>query len=625
MNNILNYSSNQLRISLSDASFKLEKIPEKVLQNYLGGVGYAAKVLYEELNEGIDPLSPENKLIFATGPLTSYQVPGGGSIEICFKSPLTKAWGESRCGGDFGPELKKASYDFLIVEGKSSQPVYLFIHDKQVEFRNANHLVGKKVSEKTRIIREELEDQDISIMCIGIAGENLVSIASIMSEDRAAGRCGAGAVMGSKNLIAIAVKGSDKLQPKNPEDFNIALKEVRKVLKESEFVKGLRQFGTIGDMAGNDAAGDWPTKNWQSNSWGKAEKLYDHYLKNNFVKNKMCYKGCPIACGRVAKVEEGRFKTPQHEGAEYESVSAFTAFVFNQDMDAAIHSTYLCNELGIDTISAGAVIAFAMECYEHKLISKEEADGLDLSWGNPEVLPILVDKIVQREGLGNLLADGVARAAQKIGPQAEEYAVHGKGLEGPAHDPRSGKLLAVTYGTANRGMCHIHPLEGMAYDSGKITWGMTPYGVPDPNQLDRWDEKGKGAITKTLQDGLIMPDVLGVCKFFMYAGITLEHYAKILSALTGWQLNGADLLRIGERVNNLQRLFNIREGIGRKNDLLHERVKSLPQFGLYHKEEKCAIKDYEGMLKEYYQARGWDSQTGIPKQEKLRELGLNLV
>ena len=625
MNNILNYSSNQLRISLSDASFKLEKIPEKVLQNYLGGVGYAAKVLYEELNEGIDPLSPENKLIFATGPLTSYQVPGGGSIEICFKSPLTKAWGESRCGGDFGPELKKASYDFLIVEGKSSQPVYLFIHDKQVEFRNANHLVGKKVSEKTRIIREELEDQDISIMCIGIAGENLVSIASIMSEDRAAGRCGAGAVMGSKNLIAIAVKGSDKLQPKNPEDFNIALKEVRKVLKESEFVKGLRQFGTIGDMAGNDAAGDWPTKNWQSNSWGKAEKLYDHYLKHNFVKNKMCYKGCPIACGRVAKVEEGRFKTPQHEGAEYESVSAFTAFVFNQDMDAAIHSTYLCNELGIDTISAGAVIAFAMECYEHKLISKEEADGLDLSWGNPEVLPILVDKIVQREGLGNLLADGVARAAQKIGPQAEEYAVHGKGLEGPAHDPRSGKLLAVTYGTANRGMCHIHPLEGMAYDSGKITWGMTPYGVPDPNQLDRWDEKGKGAITKTLQDGLIMPDVLGVCKFFMYAGITLEHYAKILSALTGWQLNGADLLRIGERVNNLQRLFNIREGIGRKNDLLHERVKSLPQFGLYHKEEKCAIKDYEGMLKEYYQARGWDSQTGIPKQEKLRELGLNLV
>jgi len=339
----------------------------------------------------------------------------------------------------------------------------------------------------------------------------------------------------------------------------------------------------------------------------------------------MCYKGCPIACGRVAKVEEGRFKTPQHEGAEYESVSAFTAFVFNQDMDAAIYSTYLCNELGIDTISAGAVIAFAMECYEYKLLSKEDADGLDLSWGNPEVLPILVDKIAQREGLGNLLADGVARAAQKIGPQAEEYAVHGKGLEGPAHDPRSGKLLAVTYGTANRGMCHIHPLEGMAYDSGKVTWGMTSYGVPDPNQLDRWDEEGKGTITKTLQDGLIMPDVLGVCKFFMYAGLTLEHYAKLLSALTGWQVNGADLIRIGERINNLQRLFNIREGMGRKNDLLHERVRKLPQFGLYQKEDRCAIKDYEGMLEEYYQARGWDSQTGIPKQKKLRELGLNLV
>lgn len=617
-----NYFNNQLRISLSDATFQYEKIPEEVLSNYLGGVGYAAKVLYEELKEGIDPLSPDNKLIFATGPLTSYQVPGGGSIEICFKSPLTNIWGESRCGGDFGPELKRAGYDYIILEGRSPQPVYLFIKDNHIEFRNAKHLLGKSSSEKTRIIKEELQDKNVSIMCIGIAGENLVRIATIMFEDRAAGRCGAGAVMGSKNLIAIAVSGSGKLQPIKPEDFNIALKEARNIIKESEVAAGFKESGTIGDMAGNDAAGDWPTKNWQSNSWGKAEKLFDAYIKNNYIKNKMCYKGCPIACGRVVKVEGGKFKTPQHEGAEYESISAFTAFVLNQDMDAAVHSSYLCNELGIDTISAGALIAFAMECYENKLISQEEADGLDLSWGNPEILSILVEKIAKREGLGNLLADGVLRAAQKIGHQAEEYAVHVKGLEGPAHDPRSGKLLAVTYGTGNRGMCHIHPLEGMAYDSGKVDWGMIPYGVPDPNQLDRWDEKGKGTITKTLQDGLIMPDVLGVCKFFMYAGLTLEHYAKLLSALTGWQIDGKDLVRIGERVSNLQRLFNIREGIGKKDDLIHKRVGSRPQFGFYQNEDRCVIKDYEGMLEEYYQARGWDSETGIPKEEKLVELGL---
>jgi len=612
----------QLRISLNDFGFKYEKVDEKTLKNYLGGVGYAAKILYNELEKGVDPLSPDNKIIFATGPLTSYRVPGGGSIEICFKSPLTNAWGEARCGGNFGPDLKKAGYECIIFEEKAPKPVYLFIDDDKIEFKDASHLLGKMVSEKIKIIRGEIEDKDISVMCIGIAGENLAHIASVMFEGRAAGRCGAGAVMGSKNLIAVAVKGSAKLEVKNPDELKEVLKEVRDVLKESDIAQGFRQFGTIGDMAGNDAAGDWPTKNWQSNNWGKGEQLFDYYNNHNFIRNKMCYKGCPVACGRLAKVDQGKFKTPSHEGAEYESVSAFTAFVFNEDVDAAIHSTYLCNEYGIDTISAGGIIAFAMECYENKLISKKEADNLDLSWGNSEVLPILVEKISKREGLGNILADGVAKAAQKIGQGAEKYAIHGKGLEGPAHDPRSGKLLAVTFGTANRGMCHIHPLEGMAYDSGKISWGLIPYGVPDPNQLDRWDEKGKGEITKTLQDGLILPDILGVCKFFMYFGLTLEHYAKFLSALYGWQFEGNDLLKIGERVNNLQRLFNIREGFSKKNDIIPERAKQRPLFGAYKEEERCIIKDYEGMLEEYYKARGWDTKTGIPKKKKLIELKL---
>ena len=619
---MMKYSNKQLRVFLNDYSFKSENIDLKDIQDYLGGVGYAAKVLYNEIDKGIDPLSPDNKIVFATGPLTSYQIPGGGSIEICFKSPLTNAWGEARCGGDFGPDMKKAGYDFIIFEGKSPRPIYLFINDDNIEFKDASHLLGKTVSKKIKIIREELDDNDISVMCIGIAGENLVQIASVMFEGRAAGRCGAGAVMGSKNLIAVAVKGSGKTEVKNPDELKVLLKEIRDILKESDIAKGFRQFGTIGDMAGNDAAGDWPTKNWQSNNWGKGEELFNYYSKHNFIRNKMCYKGCPVACGRLAKVDEGKFKTPPHEGAEYESVSAFTAFVFNENVDAAIHSTYLCNEFGIDTISAGGIIAFAMECYENNLISKEEADGLDLSWGNPDVLPILVEKISKREGLGNILADGVAKAAKKIGQGAEKYAIHVKGLEGPAHDPRSGKLLAITYGTANRGMCHIHPLEGMAYDSGKITWGMIPYGVPDPNQLDRWDEKGKGEITKILQDGLILPDILGVCKFFMYFGLNLEHYAKFLSALYGWQFEGKELLKIGERVNNLQRLFNIREGFSKKDDIIPERAKKRPLFGAYQDEEGCIIKEYESMLEEYYKARGWDKETGRPRREKMMELKL---
>ena len=616
------YAGKQLRISLDNKKYKIEKIDTQVLKDYLGGVGYSAKILYEELEKGINPLSPQNKLIFATGPLTSYRVPGGGSIEVCFKSPLTMAWGEARCGGNFGPDMKKAGYDFLIIEDKATEPVYLLIDDNNIKFKKAGHLLGKMVSEKTRIIREELNDNNISVMCIGVAGENLVKIATVMFEGRAAGRCGAGAVMGSKNLIAIAVKGSGKIEPKNLDDFNNALKEVRDIVKESEVAKSFREFGTMGDMAGNDEAGDWPTKNWQANNWGKGQELFDYYNKHNFVKNKMCYKGCPIACGRVAKVDEGKFKTPEHEGAEYESVSAFTAFVLNENVNAAIYSSYLCNEFGIDTISAGSLIAFAMECYENDLISKEDTEELDLSWGNADALPILVEKIAKREGIGDILADGVLKAAKKIGQGAEKFAIHCKGLEGPAHDPRSGKALAVTYGTANRGMCHIHPLEAMAYDSGKMDWGMIPYGVPDPNKIDRWDEKGKGKIVKILQDGLIVPDIIGVCKLYMYTGVTLEQYAKLLFSLTGWNLNGKDLLRIGERTNNLQRLFNTREGFSKKDDLIPERAKQRPLFGAYQDEDRCVIKDYEGMLRGYYIERGWDLETGIPKPEKLDELGI---
>jgi len=620
---ISEYVGKQLRIFLDDKSHKVEKINTQVLKDYLGGVGYSAKILYEELEKGINPLAPQNKLIFSTGPLSSYRVPGGGSVEVCFKSPLTKAWGEARCGGNFGPDMKKAGYDFLIIEDKATEPVYLLIDDNNLEFKSAAHLLGKIVSEKIRIIHEEINDKNISVMCIGIAGENLVKYATVMFEGRAAGRCGAGAVMGSKNLIAIAVKGSNKIEPEKPDDYNIALKEIRNILKKSTLAKGYKEFGTMGDMAGNDDAGDFPTKNYQSNNWGKGQELFDCYTKHNFIRNKMCYKGCPVACGRIVKVEEGKFKTPEHDGAEYESLSAFTAFVLNENMDAAIHSTYLCDEFGIDTISTGGVIAFAMECYENGILNQNDVDGLDLTWGNAEVLPILVKKIALREGIGNILADGVLQAAKKMGKGAEKYAVHGKGLEGPAHDPRASKALAITYATGNRGMCHIHPLEGQAYDLGKFNFGTISYGVPDPNQIDRWDEKGKGRIVKILQDALIMPDILGVCKFYMYMGVTLEHYAKLLSALTGLNFNGSDLLKIGERINNLQRLFNIREGFRKKDDNFSERAKQRPLFGVYQSEDRCVIKNYEGMLQEYYQTRGWDAETGIPTAKKLQELGID--
>ena len=619
---IYGFAGKQLRISLNNKKVTVENIDPKVLRRYLGGAGFGARLLYDELKKGIDPLSKANKLIFATGPLSLNRIPGGGSVMVCFKSPLTNAWSESKCGTDFGPDLKRAGYDAVIIEDRSEKPVYIVINDDDIEMKPAEHLSGKSISEKIKMIRDELDDQKISVMCIGPAGEKLVKIAVAMSDGRAAGRCGVGAVMGSKNLIGIAVKGSKEVRVAQPEKLKEVIRKAMKAVRENEVAAGFKEHGTTGEMVGNDAAGDWPTKNWHSNQWGKAEEIYDEFYNKKLIKNHACYRGCPIACGRIAEVKEGEYKTPVHEGSEYESLSAFTAFVLNDNIDAAIHATYLCNEYGIDTISAGAIIAFAMECYEHGVIEKKDIGDLDLSWGNPEALPELVRLISMREGIGDILAEGVKIASEKLGKGSEEFAIQGKGLEAPAHDARSGKALAVTYGTANRGMCHIHPLEGMAYDSGKFDFGMVKYGLPDPNTVHRWDEKGKGKSVKILQDGLIVPDILSTCKFFLYGGLNIDNYADMLSALTGWEINGWELLKVGERVTNLQRLFNMREGFGRNDDLIPERVRKIPSFGIYKDEQRCAIKDYEGMLNEYYEARGWDLITGKPSKEKLRELGL---
>jgi len=621
---IKGYMGKQLRINLTKKEIKVESLDSNILRKYIGGVGYGAKLLYDELKAKIEPLSTKNKLVFATSPLTANDIPGGGSIMICFKSPATNGWGESRCGGDFGPDLRKAGYDFLIIEGKSEEPIYILIKENNIEFKPAKHLKDKMVSDKIKIIQDEISNPKLSVMVIGPAGENLVKYSSIMYGHRAAGRTGAGAVMGSKNLLGIAVSGTKKSELGNVETAKRAISEAFKVIKESPAASHFRKHGTTGDIENCDAVGDWPTKNWQSNSWGKGQKLYSQFYKNNLDRNNGCYRGCPVACGRIISVKEGKFKTPQHEGAEYESITAFTAFILNDDMDAAVHATYLCNEYGLDTISTGAVIAFSMECYEKNIIDKKDAGGLQLNWGNSSILPKLIKKIAFREGIGDLLANGVKDAANILGKGSSEFAIHGKGLEAPAHDPRSGKMLALSYGTANRGMCHIHPMEGMAYDCFKMDFGLIKYGLPDPNKIDRWDEKGKGKIFKILQDALILPDILDTCKIVTYSGLTLDHYANILAALTGWDINGDELLIIGERVINLQRLFNTRECFGTKDDLLPKRMMEKPLFGEYKDEDECVISNYKEMLKEYYCARGWDVETGKPKIEKIQELQIEI-
>jgi len=619
---LFGYSGKLLRVNLSKGEVSTEETQPAILREFLGGVGYGAKLLYDEIPVGIEPLSSENKLVFTTGPLTGTRAPGSGFAEVCFKSPLTGIWGESKCGGEWGGALRKAGYDFLVIEGKAEEPKYIVIDNDKVEIRPADKLKGRTTSQKNELIKEELGDGKFDIAVIGPAGEELVRFASIMVGTRAFGRCGAGAVMGSKNLLAIAVRGNGNIPVAEPDRFQKAVKDGNKKVLDATDGEGMAPRGTTGDIPACDELGDIPTKNWRANSWGRGEELYHHFESVNLMRANPCYKGCVLRCGRIVRVESGKWKTPEHEGSEYESICAFTFFVLNEDMDAAVHATYLCNEYGLDTISTGAVIAFAMDCYERGILSKEEVDGLDLTWGNAETIVELVWKISSRKGIGRILGEGTRLASQQIGKGSEMLAIEVKGLEGPAHDGRSGKALAIMYGVGNRGMCHIHPLEGMAYDSLKNDFGLVPYGVPDPKTVDRFAEEGKGEIAKTLQDFGMLPDILGICKFYVYNGLGLPELAELTSSLTGWDIDGKELLNIGERVFNLQRMFNVREGISRKDDYLPARVHRVPEFGMYSSVVECEIKDYKRMLDEYYEARGWNRETGIPTKGKLQQLGL---
>ncbi|MBN1222928.1 MAG: aldehyde ferredoxin oxidoreductase family protein [Candidatus Aminicenantes bacterium] len=609
------YGGRILRVDLSKGRVWSENLDENVLKKYVGGVGYAAKMLFDKIPAGSDPLSPKNILLFATGPLTGTQAPGSGSVEVCFKSPLTGIWGESRSGGEWGGALKKAGFDFLAIEGKAEQPSYIVIEDGNAAIRSASGLSGKSTSEKEKILRQEkLNDDSFDIVTIGPGGEKRVRFACIMSGGCAFGRGGAGAVMGSKNVLAVAVKGTGKIPVARPEELRTLSKEMNRKALENMGKDGMSIGGTTDYLEPGDVIGDIPTKNWRSNSWGIGKEIYAHFRTKNLIKADTCYRGCVLRCKRILHVASGPWKTPVHKGGEYESMAALTFYVLNQDVDAAVHASYLCNEYGLDSISTGGVIAFAMECFENGILGEGDPGGLDLSWGNTESIVKLVEDIALRKGIGRLLGEGVKRASESLGRGSERYAIHVKGMEGPAHDPRCGKTLAITYGLGNRGMCHMHPIPGMGYDMGKNDMSLIPYGVPDPQTIDAMAEEGKGAIAKKLQDWGIVPDILGICKFYiLFAKLTPEDIAEITSAVTGQEVNGKALLDLGSHVYDLQRRFNTREGITKADDRIPERCRSLPEFGSYSTAEECTIKNLDRMLEECYQARGWNKETGVPE------------
>jgi len=599
-----------LKVNLSANNYAIEELSEGLMKNYLGGNGFAARILYDELPLGIDALSPDNILIFATGALTGTIFPCSGRWGAFSKSPLTTAiWGEAHSGGYWGPELKFSGFDAIIFYGKSEKPVYLWIDDGKVEIRDAKHLWGKDVFETDVILKEEIGDESIKSVCIGPAGEKLVRLACIMdSLHRAAGRCGIGAVMGSKNLKAIACRGSKDIEVANPEKFIEVTDSLREKMKENPITgEALPMYGTNVLTNIINAAGAWPVYNfqqgWHPEAWkDSGETLRDTIL----VKNRAC-RFCNIRCARYSYVSYGPYTGVVGEGPEYETVWAFGGQCGVFRLDAIHAANIICNKYGIDTISTGNIIGWAMELYERGILTDADTDGLCLKFGNDQAMVELTRRIALREGkLGDLLAEGWIKASEKIGKGSDRLIMGVKGLGLPAYEPRGVFGHALSYATSIRGGCHLR-----AYMIAAEILGV-------PKKMDPLTTEGKAEMCKMFQDYFAVVDSVEVCKFVTFA-LTPEDFALALKASTGWDFTAETVLKTGERIYNLERLIQCREGIRRKDDTLPERfLKEPAPVG----PPKGKVVPLDEMLDEFYKLRGWDPKTGIPLPKKLKELGL---
>jgi aldehyde:ferredoxin oxidoreductase len=612
------YIGKLLRVDLSKGAISEEEIREDWAKMFIGGAGLATRYLYKEVSVGADPLGPENLLIFMTGPLTGTASASASRYSVVAKSPLTGIWGHGNSGGSFGPALKQSGYDGIIFQGRSPEPVYLRITDGQPKLCDAGHLWGKTVSETEDLIQKDSK-QKVTIASIGPGGENLVRYAAIINNKyRAVGRCGLGAVMGAKRLKAVACAGRTPIHLADKALFSEIAKKQIDLLNESILKVGFESYGTnmVSDMV--NIRGGYPTRNWQEGVFDQIEEVNGQALTDRvLIKGVSCF-ACPIACGRGTEIKEGPWKGNSGEGPEYETVNTFGAMCGVADLNAITMANYLCNEYGLDTISAGSTIAFAMECYEKGILNKEISGGLEVKFGDEKLIVDLVPKIARREGIGDLLAEGTKRVSETLGQGSDHFAMHVKGLELPAYDPRAAKITGLGYVTANRGGDHI-----TAYVQGP-TFIDTPFLIVEDSKIeDPLVANPKEAkVVIDLENALTMFDCIGACKFM---GILLpaDDYVKLIATATGWNFGIDEFRKCGERIYNLMRAFCVREGITRKADILPKRLMEdpLPEGPA---KGMTIDKDMLEMLKDaYYKIRGWDQETGKPTIEKLKELELD--
>ncbi len=604
-----------LRVNLSEGKVSQEDIPEDLFDKFLTGAGLATHYLFREVPKGAEPLGPENELILMTGALTGTIAPSTGRFNWVFKSPLTGIWAQSNSAGFWGVEFKKTGYDGIIFQGISPKPVYLVIEEDKAELRDASHLWGKSVPETTKLIKEELGEK-FNVDCIGIAGENQVRYASIMNDlHRAAGRCGGGAVMGSKLLKAIAVRGTKPVNIANPTAFKEVSKKQFELLDQHMFKVALETFGTNVVIDLVNARGGFPTRNWQTCVFPELEEINAQALSEKVLIEPMGCFACPLRCGRRSEIRQGKYKGASGEGPEFESVGTFGGSCHVTDMEAITMAHYLCDDLGLDTISTGATIGFAIECYEKEILTKSDTDGLELRFGDPDIVIELIHKIAKREGFGDFLAEGTRRMAQKLDKGSERFAMNVKGLELPAYDSRAVQITGLAYAVANRGGDHV-----TAYIQGPTFLDIPFLCIPDSQIKDPLvADPGEVHILVDLENVMTALDTLGACKFMGFC-VASDEWVELVAHCLGRDFTYDDLMRVGERAYNLARVFNVREGVTRADDTLPPRLLEEPLT-----EGPAAGKVNENlpaMLDKYYELRGWDKATGKPTPEKLKELGL---
>lgn len=607
---ILGYTGKILRVDLTKNKIEEENLSIKDIDNFIGGIGLATKIIYSEVDPKIDPFDPSNILVFMTGPLTGSIIPSTSRYVVAAKSPLTNAWGEAHAGGLFGLKLKQAGYDGIVIKGKASSPVYLYINNEKVEIRDASKYWGKDTFETDISLKNDLGDKDFSIAIIGPAGEKLARIACIASDvtpegPRIAGRTGMGAVMGSKNLKAIAVRGTKEILIADALKIKSIISRILPSIMSDASIQYRALYGTAGEMEVlYSVYGDVPIKNFSLGEWDGIKDITGEAMaKTVFKGHKGCYI-CPIKCWKIVEIENSLVRAP-----EYETIASLGSMLLINDPYFLVKANTLCNKYGIDTISTGSIIAWAMECYEKGILSKEELNGLELRWGNKENVNQIIKLIGERKGIGRILSEGVRLASMKVGKGSEKFALHVKGLEVPMHDPRAFQGMGLQYATSNRGACH---LQGFVL---RIEQGERVVDLKIYERYDRFDAKGKGRIVALMEDWYQILESMIICKFFP---VPPAYVATFYTLVTGRIKKLPELIEIGTRIFTLQRMFNIACGISRKDDTLPYRLLKEP---LNEGASKGQVVKLEPMLKEYYQYRGWDEE-GHPTKEVLKKLGL---